>query len=185
MKRKLLLARLLGLSSVFVPILANTQSDSQWVADQSTVSYHMSHPMHEVDGVSHAAKGKGVCHAGLCDFLVAVPVKSFDSGDTNRDLHMIEATLGAQFPMVVVHVRFPENEASESWIHANLEVQFAGQTTHYSQVPFQRVAQGNEVRITGTIPLTCSDFKIDRPSFLTVPIKNEIPVRVDMSWHPT
>ena len=80
---------------------------------------------------------------------------------------------------------FLKNEASESWIHANLEVQFAGQTTHYSQVPFQRVAQGNEVRITGTIPLTCSDFKIDRPSFLTVPIKNEIPVRVDMSWHPT
>lgn len=39
------------------------------------------------------------------------------------------------------------------------------------------------MRITGTIPLTCSDFKIDRPSFLTVPIKNEIPVRVDIAWH--
>jgi hypothetical protein len=38
------------------------------------------------------------------------------------------------------------------------------------------------VRITVTIPATCSDFKIDRPSFFTVPIKNEIPVRVDMMW---
>ena len=32
----------------------------------------MSHPMHEVDGVSHAASGKGICHAGWCDFLIAV-----------------------------------------------------------------------------------------------------------------
>ncbi len=76
-------------------------------ADQSTLTYHMSHPMHEVDGVSHAARGKGVCHAGWCDFLIAVPVKSFDSGDTNRDLHMIEATRGAQFPMIQVRAHFP------------------------------------------------------------------------------
>lgn len=39
------------------------------------------------------------------------------------------------------------------------------------------------VRITGTIPAKCSDFEIDRHSFLTVPIKNEIPVKVEMTWH--
>jgi hypothetical protein len=38
------------------------------------------------------------------------------------------------------------------------------------------------VRITGTIPATCSDFKIDPPSFLMVSIKNEIPIKVDMTW---
>jgi hypothetical protein len=173
---------LLALFLAPVPVIA--QSDSQWVVDQSTLSYHMSHPMHEVDGISHAAKGKGVCHAGWCDFLIAVPVKSFDSGDTNRDLHMIEATRGAQFPLVQVRAHFAEAEITSDWIHADLEVQFAGQTAHYAKVAFQRVSQGGSVRISGTIPLTCSDFKIDRPSFLTVPIKNEIPVRVDMDWRP-
>lgn len=162
------------------PIAA--RADSQWVLDQSTLAYHMSHPMHEVDGVSHAAKGKGICHAGQCDFLIAVPVKTFDSGDSNRDLHMIEAVRGAQFPMIVVHAKFPESEINQQWIHEDLEVQFAGQTAHYANVPFERTQQGSEVRITGAIPLTCSDFKIDRPSFLTVPIKNEIPVRVEMTW---
>jgi hypothetical protein len=63
-------------------------------------------------------------------------------------------------------------------------VQFAGQTAHYQHVAFQRSTQGNQVHITGTIPSTCSDFKIDRPSFLTVPIKNEIPVHVDLIWGP-
>ncbi len=178
MMNRLLLAALLLAP---LPILA--QTDSQWVADQSTLTYHMSHPMHEVDGTSHGARGKGVCHAGGCDFLIAVPVKSFDSGDTNRDLHMLESTRGAQYPMIVVRAHFLQAEIAEAWIHADLEVQFAGQTAHYKQIPFQRTAEGSEVRITGTIPLTCSDFKIDRPSFLTVPIKNEIPVRVDMTWH--
>ena len=167
---------------LFVALPAFAQTDRQWVLEQSTLTYHMSHPMHEVDGVSRAAKGKGVCHAGQCNFLIAVPVKSFDSGDSNRDLHMIEATRGAQFPMVIVRTEFPEAGTSSSTIYADLEVQFAGQTAHYQHVPFQRVTQGNQVRISGTIPATCSDFKIDRPSFLTVPIKNEIPVKVDMTW---
>jgi hypothetical protein len=177
MKSKLLLVFLL------FPAAAAAQGDTQWVLDQSTLSYHMSHPMHQVDGVSHAAKGKGTCHAGQCSFLIAVPVKSFDSGDTNRDLHMLESTRGAEFPMVVVKTSFPEEATASAAIDADLEIQFAGETAHYAHVPFQRVLQGNEVRISGTIPATCSDFKIDRPSFLTVPIRNEIPVKVDITWH--
>ena len=177
MHKKILTAVLL----VALPLFA--QIDTQWALDQSTLTYHMSHPVHEVDGVSHAAKGKGVCHAGQCDFLIAVPVKSFDSGDSNRDLHMVEATRGAQFPMVIVRTQFPAAATTSPVIYADLEVQFAGQTAHYKHVPFQRVTQSNEVRISGTIPATCSDFKIDRPSFLTVPIKNEIPVRIEMTWH--
>lgn len=162
------------------PVLA--QHDVQWTLVQSTLSYHMSHPMHQVDGISHAARGKGTCQAGQCDFLIAAPVKSFDSGDTNRDLHMIETTRGAQFPMVVVRTHFPESEISASTVYADLEIQFAGQVAHYQHVSFQRTSQGNQVHITGTIPATCSDFKIDRPSFLAVPIKNEIPIKVDMTW---
>jgi hypothetical protein len=138
--------------------------------------------MHDVDGVSHAAKGKGICHAGTCNFLIAAPVKSFETGDTNRDLHMIEAVRGAQYPMVVVRAQFPDTETNQPTVYANLEVQFAGQTAHYAHVAFQRTTQGGETHITGTVPATCSDFKIERPSFLTVPIKNEIPISVDMTW---
>jgi hypothetical protein len=43
--------------------------------------------------------------------------------------------------------------------------------------------QGGEVHITGTIPATLSDFKIDPPSLLTMAVKNEMPVRVDLTWH--
>lgn len=181
MKTRILLILLLGALLTFTqPVFA--QSDTTWVLQQSTLSYHMSHPMHEVDGTSHAAKGKGICHAGECNFLIADPVKTFDSGDTNRDLHMLESTRGAQFPMVVVRTAFPQPAANSPTIYADLQIQFAGQTAEYKHVPFQMKTQGSDVEISGTIPATCSDFKIDRPSFLTIPIKNEIPIRVDMTW---
>jgi hypothetical protein len=165
-----------------LPLFAGT--DTQWVLEQCTLTYHVSHPLHQSEGVSHAARGKGSCHEGQCDFLIAVPVKSFDSGDSNRDLHMLQVTRGAEFPMVVVRTRLPESAATLATINADLEVQFGGQTAHYKQVPFQLVTQGNGTRISGTIPATLADFKIDPPSLLTLPVKNEIPVRVEMTWHP-
>jgi len=177
MNKKILVALLL-----LLPTFA--WADGQWVLEQCTLTYHAAHPLHESEGVSHAARGKGVCHAGQCDFLIAVPVKSFDSGDSNRDLHMLQVTRGAQFPMVVVRTRLAESDLISATIHADLEVEFAGQTARYKQVPFQLVTQGNQTRMSGTIPATLADFKIEPPSLLTIPIKNDIPVRVEMTWHP-
>jgi len=177
MNKKILIVFLL----VALPTFA---ADSQWVLKRSTLTYHVSHPLHESEGVSHAARGKGVCHDGQCDFLIAVAVKSFDSGDSNRDLHMVQVTRGAEFPIVTVRTRLPESAASSETINADLEIQFAGQTAQYKKVPFKVEKQGGETHITGTIPATLSDFKIDPPSLLTMPVKNGIPVRVDMTWRP-
>jgi hypothetical protein len=178
MHKKILTAFLL----LALPTFAGT--DGQWVLEQCTLTYHVSHPLHQSEGVSHAARGKGVCHAGQCDFLIAVAVKSFDSGDSNRDLHMLQVTRGAQFPMVTVRTRLPEAASTSATIHADLEIQFAGQTAQYKQVAFELVTQGNATRISGTIPATLSDFKIAPPSLLAIPVKNEMPVRVDMTWRP-
>src|ERR1700722_15022098 len=165
MNNKILMVVLLAL--FLKPALA--QADRQWVLEQSTLTYHVSHPLHQTDGFSHAARGKGTCHAGQCDFLIAVPVKSFDSGDSNRDLHMLQVTRGAQFPIVTVRTQLPETASASATIHVDLEVQFAGQTVQYKQVPFQLATQGNQIRLSGTIPATLSDFKMDPPSLLAVP----------------
>ncbi|HEV3512409.1 MAG TPA: YceI family protein [Candidatus Sulfotelmatobacter sp.] len=158
-------------------------ADQTWVLKQSTLTYHVSHPLHQIDGVSHAARGKGVCHEGQCDFLIAVPVKSFDSGDSNRDLHMLQVTRGAEYPIVQVRTRLPESAENSITIRADLEIQFAGQTVHYQQVPFEVKTEGNEKHITGTIPATLSDFKIEPPSLLTMPVKNDIPIKIDLTWN--
>src|SRR5215471_8049737 len=101
------------LTAFFLAVLPSLcLPDSQWALQESTLIYHASHPLHQVDGLSHAARGKGICHQGQCDFLIAVPVKSFDSGDSNRDLHMVQVTRGAEFPMVQVRTHLPESSGS-------------------------------------------------------------------------
>ncbi|MGH9441634.1 MAG: YceI family protein [Thermoanaerobaculia bacterium] len=175
MKNKLLT---LGLVLALAPFVR--AAGTEWVLEKSTLTYHVSHPLHETEGVSHAARGKAVCSAGFCDILVAVPVKSFDSGDSNRDLHMLQVTRGAQFPVVTVRSRAAESAAASPTARVDLEIQFAGQTVQYKQVPFRLSAEGDGIRISGTIPATLSDFKIDPPTLLTLPTKNEIPIRVDL-----
>ena len=176
MKRRIFIPLLL----LVFPLLA--RADSQWILQESTLAYHVTHPLKQTEGTSHAAKGKGICHAGECDFLIAVPVKSFDSGDSNRDLHMLQVVRGGEFPLITVRTHLPESAQSLSTIPADLEIQFAGQTVQYKQVPFQKSTQGGDTVITGTIPLTLSDFKIEPPTLLTMPVKNDIPVRVEMKW---
>jgi hypothetical protein len=163
-------------------LLPPAGADSQWVLEKSNLTYHVSHPLHDTDGVSHAARGKGVCHAGQCDFLIAVPVKSFESGDSNRDLHMLQVARGGEFPMVTVRTRLPEEASASATIRADLEIQFAGETVTFKQVPFERATQQNETRISGTIATTLAGFKIDPPSLFAIPVKNEMPVRVEMTW---
>ncbi|MGH9773287.1 MAG: YceI family protein [Candidatus Acidiferrales bacterium] len=176
MNKKILAVFLL----LVLPTLA--RADSQWILQQATLAYDVSHPLHQVEGVSHAARGKGICHAGECNFLIAVPVKSFDSGNGDRDLHMLQITRAGEFPLVTVRFQLPETALASPTIHADLQVQFGGQTAEYKQVPFRRVTKGSDIEVLGTIPLRLSDFKIPRPELLAMPIKNEVPVKVDATW---
>ncbi len=174
--------RFLFLLPIALTVAASAQTYDIWKLDSCKLSYHMSHPIHEVDGVSRAAKGKGVCDATGCDFLLAAPVKSFDSGDSNRDLHMLQVTRGAQFPVVMVRFHLANPEPSAQEVSVDLEVEFAGNHAHYAHVPFHQDVYPMRRHVTGTIPATLTDFHIDPPTFLTVPIKNSIPISVDCTW---
>jgi hypothetical protein len=129
---------------------------------QSTLTYHVSHPLHQSEGVSHAAKGKGVCHAGQCDFLIAVPVKSFDSGDSNRDLHMLQVTRGAEFPWSPYALACPNRPqrrpSTPIWRFSS-----PARPPSISRFLSNLRSKGTRLIITGTIPATLADFKIDPP----------------------
>src|ERR1035437_7555071 len=105
----------------FLALAPLAAADGQWVLGSSTLTYNVSHPLHQSEGVSHAARGKGVCQGGQCNFLIAVPVKSFESGDTNRDLHMVQVTHGAQFPLISVRVSLLEAALTSASIRCDVE----------------------------------------------------------------
>ncbi len=47
--------------ALMLAVLAATlpaHAQNQWLLNQSTLTWHITHPMHEVEGTSHSAKGK-------------------------------------------------------------------------------------------------------------------------------
>ncbi len=163
----------------------------KWKLEKSEITYTVTHPLHVVHGTSLSARGEGLCYSdGACEFLVAVPVKSFDSGDANRDLHMQEVTRAGLNPLAQAHVgitRMTEGEAPQI-LTADVEIEFAGKKASYPRVKLDVLEWKNgRAHITGTVPLALTDFGITPPALLTLPIKNEVPVKLDMWWaleHP-
>jgi hypothetical protein len=153
-----------------------------WKLESSTLTYTVTHKLHTVRGVSTQSRGKGVCGQDGCQFLIAAPVNSFDSGDANRDQHMLEAVRGAKNPIVSVKTNLAEAPAAGTF-KADLDVDFAGQKHTYKSVDFsvEELPSGAR-RLTGTVPLNIQDFGIKPPSLLTIPIKSEAPLRVEMTW---
>lgn len=169
----------LGLAVFSLGVVARAES---WVLEKSALTYHVTHTLHKVEGTSTGARGKGVCDEKGCKFLVAATVNGFMSGDTNRDLHMLETTRGASFPVVKVSVALPNAPATKTFA-ADLEIEFSGEKATYKAVPFTVVdSPAGGLHFTGVIPLNIDDFKIPAPSLLGLAIKREVPVDVDMTW---
>jgi hypothetical protein len=178
--------RTLILAALLVPqTLFSADLKGKWEMDKCELTYVVVHPLHTVHGKSLSARGKGVCYGRDCDFLVAVPVKSFDSGDQNRDFHMLQTVRAGTFPMVQVHVKVADGRGAGSpqIIKVVAAVEFAGKKHVYRDVPLDVLEwKSGTIHLRGTLPLTLKDFEIPAPSLLTVPIHNEIPVKMDMFW---
>jgi hypothetical protein len=162
-------------------------SNGKWSLEKSEIDYTVTHPLHVVHGKSLSAKGEGIRYSdGIWKFLVAVPVRSFTSGDNNRDLHMQEVTKAGINPLIKVNVEIDKvaDQKAPQTLIADAQIEFAGQKADYPKVILTVLEwKGGEAHITGTIPLTLKDFAIQPPALLTVPIKNEVPIVLDMWWN--
>lgn len=152
-----------------------------WTLKSSQTTYTVSFPLKTVHGKSSSAKGKGHCENSQCNFLVAVPVKSFDSGDGNRDAHMWETTKAAIYPMATVRFAF-KLEGEPKQVLASVDVEFAGKKNHYSDVPINLKWSKNEVDVQSDLKLLLSAYSVERPTLLGVAISDEVPVHIQGQW---
>jgi YceI-like domain len=169
-----------------VPALSFASTDN-WVLDHSTVTYSVNHPLKTASATSKGARGNGQCNnKGKCDFLIAVPVKSFESGDSNRDLHMLQVTRGAANPMVIMRSSIDESSLGNDPVLLTVNIEFAGKKAIYQKVPFKAISNGEgRTQLRGTIVIKLDDFAITPPSLLTMSIKNDVPIDVDAYWKKT
>lgn len=164
--------------------IAAADLTGSWQLKEATTSYTINHPLKTATGVSRTAKGLVRCGKSTCDALIAVEVKTFDSGDSNRDLHMLETVRGALHPLLSVRSRFAPQANATGELMADLEVEFAGEksTVRGVTLRLQPLAAGT-LRVSGTFVIRLSNFRINRPSLLGMAVKDDLPIEFSSVWH--
>ncbi len=170
------------LAAVLASAFATGASAQDWEVDGGTLTYTVTHTLHVVHGGTHDVRGSVVC-GRTCDVLAAAAVDSFASGDSNRDLHMLQIVRGAAHPAVAVQiVEFPLPSDHAGATLVDLDVSFAGKRHVYKGASVRTELVKGLLRVQGVVPLRLTDFGVERPAFLAMPIKDECPVEFDIRW---
>ena len=157
----------------------NAQAET-WKVDEGQLTYHVQFPLKKIDGISTSVKGKAICNNN-CHVLAAATIKSFDSGDTNRDYRVLKLTEATKHPFVscVLDLKMPDKNTKTADITVNL----AGKDKKYQNIPINiDVIDKDHLKINGTIPMKLTDFNIEPPSLLGISIEDEVPVDLELKW---
>ncbi len=154
----------------------------------STVTYHLVHKMHRVDGVSKRAEGKArLLPTGQVQVAVSAPVDSFDSGNVNRDASMKEAVEAARFPTVEVKA-LADAVAAPAGFPATVEKKAKVQLTFHGvqellEVPVKIEWQApGQVRVTGSFTISLDHHKVERPSLMFIKVDDALKIDAALAF---
>jgi polyisoprenoid-binding protein YceI len=147
---------------------------------QSSLTYHLVHKMHKVDGVSHKVEGKARLLAdGKAQVSLRVPAESFDSGNVNRDAHMKEAIDAARFALVELKA-LGEGLTPPSVFPSTQRKTFKAQISLHGiqqmlDIPVDiKWESANKARATSSFAISLDAFKVERPSLMFVKVDDEL-----------
>jgi hypothetical protein len=174
----------LGLAAALVvlthPWAGFANGETVALEGSGTVSYRLVHKFHTVNGTSPALAIRGSVDGAGLRVMARAPVRSFDSGNNNRDAHMMEAVEGEKYPWVSVRAALPgfklPTEAGTSKLKLDAAVELHGVTVNHP-VEIELVAKDSShfhVRFQFLEKLT--EHKIERPSLLFVPVNDDITI---------
>lgn len=158
---------------ILLPTLAYAQPVTHTLKSGSA-KYEVSYLTKTVDAESKDVKGKIVCDTE-CEFLFAIPLKTFDSGDSNRDLNMQNTVDAATYPVVSAKGKFDKSLWGQKDFSITALVNFHGIDVSY---PVRLSENGRKASLT----LNLEKHKIERPTLFTVKIDNEVPIEFKFEW---
>jgi polyisoprenoid-binding protein YceI len=146
------------------------------VADKktSTVTYAMSHPAHDWEGVCKDVNAVIVFDDAtkvISQVAVSMKVDAFDSGNANRDSHAIEVMEGLKYPKVTFTSNKIKNEGNTLTADGNLT--FHGVTRPVT-ITVTRTDTDKRIALDGKFDILLSQFQVERPSLFGVKTRDEV-----------
>ncbi|MGE5499756.1 MAG: YceI family protein [Syntrophothermus sp.] len=140
----------------------------------SEITYKLTHPLHEIEAVSRDVScwlDIDVNKRVIQKAFVQVPVSTFNSGNSNRDSHAMEVIDAITYP----DVRF----TSTSIAPKGDSLMITGKLTFHGITKMVNIAaaenwQKNKLTITGNFDISLTAFKIERPSLMMIPVKDDL-----------
>ncbi|HEX8385785.1 MAG TPA: YceI family protein [Rubricoccaceae bacterium] len=183
---RLLLRTLLSVLLALVTSGALAQTTYRVDTARSTVAYAMSHPAHDWTGTSRAVAGALTVgpDGSVTAASVSAPVRSFDSGNRNRDSHMVEATEAYVHRNVTFQLSRLTPMARPT---ATANAMAAGALTFHGvrravTLPVRMDRAPSGLRVRGTFEVTLTEFGVDRPALLGVRVRDWIELTFDLAF---
>jgi polyisoprenoid-binding protein YceI len=166
---------LLVLCVVAIAVVTNAEV-RKVQADKSgtSITYHLVHPLHKVDGVSKDVDCSAEIDPAAKVFSsvsVAVDVTTFDSGNSNRDSHAMEVIDAIDYPEA--SFRSTRIDQRGDSLFATGQLTFHG-ITHDITIAARPDWSGSQVAVNGGFEILLSDYKVERPSLLLMPVENAL-----------
>ena len=150
------------------------------VPAESSITYHLVHKLHHVEGTSNKVEGKArLMPDGKAQVLVRAPSASFDSKNVNRDEHMKEAVEAAKYPWIELKA-LGEGLTPPATFPTTQKKTFKAQLTFHGvqnvfDVPVEVTWESpTKVRATTTFPISLDGYKVERPSLMFVKVDDEL-----------
>lgn len=166
---------LLGLMVyIFPPKKALEIKTARFDKVKSSITYSMSHPMHNWDGVSKEVDGLVQFDAQsgkIVKVAAVVKIASFDSKNSNRDAHVLEVTEAIKYPSVTFVTTLVKDDGATLDVLGKVTFHNVTKTIH-----FVAAAKKEEKRriLTGNFMVLLEDFNIERPSLMMIKTANEM-----------
>lgn len=166
------------------PALAASPAAAKVLAlKEATLTYFVVHPLHKVNATCKAAEGAARLNpGGPVQVQVRAKVACFDSGDSNRDVHMREVTHEPVHPFVSVKgtidgLVLPLTAPVEKTLAAKVELNGEAQVVN---IPVTVSTEGTKVRAKFKFASSMEGFKIERPALLLVKVEDALVIEGEL-----
>lgn len=155
-------------------------------SSKSVVGFTLVHKMHTVKGdAKKGVEGKAKLSDSGAQIAVRIPSANFDSGNGNRDQHMMEVIESGKFPYVelkaVSDTKLPAAFPGKTQAVLKGQLTFHGVTQPVEVTVDLAWESAKSVRVTGKFPISLDAHKIERPSLMFVKVDDKLDIDVDLT----
>jgi hypothetical protein len=152
--------------------------------DKGEIRYTVVHKLHEVTGTTRKLEGLARLQPGGPTLVqVRAPVATFDSGNSNRDAHMREATHEPLHPVAELKgtlppVTLPLAGPQDLTLDARVELNGIQQK---QAIPVHLEPSGpRAVRAKFSFPISLDAYRVDRPELLLIKVDDRAVISGDV-----